>query len=76
MLISRFDLMKLIAYFIVLLSLFNKIKCNSQYHNEFTHEWAVKVSDPYKADLIALETGFENRGLVNFIPLNCDYFKF
>ena len=39
---------------------------NNQYHNEFTREWAVKVSDPLLADLIALESGFENAGLVSF----------
>lgn len=38
---------------------------NSEYHDEFTREWAVKVHDPLMADLIALETGFENKGLVN-----------
>lgn len=37
---------------------------NNQYHNEYTREWAVKVSDPLLADLIALESGFENAGLI------------
>lgn len=37
---------------------------NSEHHNEFTREWAVKVTDPLLADLIALETGFENKGLI------------
>jgi proprotein convertase subtilisin/kexin type 1 len=37
---------------------------NSEYHDEFTREWAVKVHDPLMADLIALETGFENKGLI------------
>jgi hypothetical protein len=46
-----------------LISLLNKVKSDN-FHNEFTREWAVKVSDPYNADLIALETGFENKGLV------------
>ena len=42
------------------------INCdNSEHHNEYTKEWAVKVSDPYLANLIALETGFVNKGLVN-----------
>lgn len=52
------------------LVLFGFIVCyvsagNSEYHDEFTREWAVKVHDPLMADLIALETGFENKGLVN-----------
>jgi hypothetical protein len=47
-----------------LISLLNNVKSDN-FHNEFTREWAVKVSDPYNADLIALETGFENKGLVN-----------
>lgn len=41
------------------------INCdNSEHHNEYTKEWAVKVSDPYLANLIALETGFVNKGLI------------
>jgi proprotein convertase subtilisin/kexin type 1 len=46
-----------------LISLLNNVKSDN-FHNEFTREWAVKVSDPYNADLIALETGFENKGLI------------
>ncbi len=46
------------------LTLWNETKSSEDHHNEFTREWAVRVSDSYNADLIALETGFENRGLV------------
>lgn len=31
---------------------------------EFIREWAIKVSDPIEADLIAIETGFINKGLI------------
>lgn len=31
---------------------------------EYTREWAAKISDPLVADLIAIETGFVNRGLI------------
>ena len=35
------------------------------YHQpEYLREWAAKVSDPIEADLIAIETGFVNRGLI------------
>jgi len=44
---------------------------NAEYHNEFTKEWAVKVSDPIMADLIALETGFKNKGPIE--PFNDVY---
>lgn len=40
---------------------------NEDHHMEYTREWAVKVSDPLNADLIALETGFENKGPVSTI---------
>lgn len=30
--------------------------------NEYTREWAARISDPLEADLIAIETGFVNRG--------------
>jgi hypothetical protein len=33
-------------------------------HNEYMHEWAVQVHDPEEADLIAMETGFQNKGPV------------
>ena len=56
---------RLILIFALISLLNNKcVKSNDSYHNEFTREWAVKVSDPFNADLIALETGFENKGLV------------
>jgi hypothetical protein len=57
---------KLIANIIVFISFINYSLCgfNDEFHNEYTKEWAVKVSDPLMADLIALETGFENKGLV------------
>ena len=47
---------KLIA-FLVLLS--GQIHAKS---HEYIREWAAKVSDPLEADLIAMETGFVNRG--------------
>jgi hypothetical protein len=54
----------------VLIAIFNVnlIYCltNSQFHNEFTREWVAKVSDPLEADLIALETGFVNKGPVRY----------
>jgi hypothetical protein len=37
----------------------------SDHHNEYLHEWAVQVHDPDEADLIALETGFNNHGRVS-----------
>jgi len=61
-----------IAYFAAILfnvSLFilnSNVSCdNTEHHNQFTREWAVKVFDPLLADLIALETGFANHGLVS-----------
>jgi hypothetical protein len=52
---------------ICVLILISTVTCdNLEHHNEFTREWAVKVSDPLLADLIALETGFANHGLVSF----------
>lgn len=31
---------------------------------DYTREWAIKVSDPIEADLIAMETGFINKGMI------------
>ena len=62
--------MKVACFLAILLNVcisFSNVTCdNSEHHNEFTREWAVKVSDPLLADLIALETGFANHGLVSF----------
>ena len=52
------------------LASWSQIKSNEDHHNKFTREWAVRVSDSYNADLIALETGFENKGLVMLILKN------
>ncbi len=37
------------------------------HHNEYLREWAVRITDPELANLIATETGFENKGLVSII---------
>ena len=55
---------KKILLIFALISLIHQIQSNQDHHNEYTREWAVKVSDAYNADLIALETGFQNKGLV------------
>jgi hypothetical protein len=39
-------------------------KNNHQHQPEYIHEWALKVSDPLEADLIAAETGFINKGVI------------
>ena len=39
---------------------------SADHHNEYLHEWAVQVHDSAEADLIAMETGFTNRGPVSF----------
>jgi hypothetical protein len=36
-------------------------------NNEYYREWVAKVRDPLEADLIALETGFVNKGPVSFV---------
>jgi hypothetical protein len=54
--------------FLVVLIISNFICATSEtsdHHNEYLHEWAVKVHDPDEADLIALETGFNNHGRVS-----------
>lgn len=33
-------------------------------NHDYIREWAIKVSDPIEADLIAVETGFINKGLI------------
>lgn len=43
----------------------NNIKNTGNQNNEYTREWAAKVSDPLEADLIALETGFVNKGPIS-----------
>lgn len=40
-------------------------------HNKFTHEWAVKIDDPLEADLIAMETNSVNMGPIR--PFNDVY---
>ena len=61
---------------IVVLSMINLnyVTCkSSDHHNEYLHEWAVQVRDAEEADLIALETGFNNEGPVSiFAKYKCD----
>ena len=50
---------------ILVLSCSSLVRCarNQVPHQpEYMHEWALKVSDPLEADLIAAETGFINKG--------------
>ena len=54
---------KRLFLFFTFVALLSQTKSNDDHH--YTREWAVKVSDSYNADLIALETGFENKGLVD-----------
>jgi len=58
--------------FLVLLVV-TKFNCatseTSDHHNEYLHEWAVQVHDPDEADLIALETGFNNHGRVSILNI-------
>ena len=65
---KKFGFELVILNVFILISVFGNILCNKveDYHNEYTREWAVKISDPLMADLIALETGFQNKGLVRF----------
>jgi hypothetical protein len=62
--------------FLVVLIITNFICATSEtsdHHNEYLHEWAVKVNDTDEADLIALETGFANHGrvsILNFILIS------
>lgn len=42
------------------------LEAESDGHNEYIREWAVQVHDPEEADLIAMETGFQNKGPVRF----------
>ena len=64
MMISRYNLFALL---ILIINYGTTIFATNpeDHHMMYTREWAVKVSDPLNADLIALETGFENKGLVN-----------
>jgi hypothetical protein len=45
-------------------TIFNKY--DNTKNNEYYREWVAKVSDPLEADLIALETGFVNKGPVSY----------
>lgn len=61
MMLSNFAVIVFFKFLILTVSLNSAL---SEDVDEFTREWAVKVSDPLMADLIALETGFKNTGLI------------
>lgn len=52
----------LLALCIQLLVTFLTVAADSAPGGDYIREWAAQVSDPVEADLIALETGFVNRG--------------
>lgn len=54
----------ILIFFVIGIIISDKHVACSSFDREYHNEWAAKVSDPLEADLIAMETGFINRGPV------------